>query len=155
MRERSGKSRVAKEGASCPLWSWFDLSCQSKLPAFKHLHILYSTVDRAIARSIPQGWGLRFPCNDRTYKVSKLFSRSDNAQSIPKRGVILLWSALALVINITLSSLCSRRLEVIDARKNGARQGRGIACPRGPWKPLLLAFWECGNLLLVERLPSG
>jgi len=28
-----------------------------------------SCIDRAIARSIPQGRGLRFPCNDRTDKV--------------------------------------------------------------------------------------
>ena len=42
--------------------------------------------------------------------------------TIPKRGVIFLWSALALVINITLSSLRSMRLEVLSARKNGARE---------------------------------
>ena len=30
-------------------------------------------IDRAIARSIPQGQGLRFPCNDRTDEVNKLY----------------------------------------------------------------------------------
>ena len=30
-------------------------------------------MDRAIARSIHQGRGLRFPCNDRTDEVNKLF----------------------------------------------------------------------------------
>ena len=30
-------------------------------------------IDRAIARSIHQGRGLRFPCNDRTDEVNKLF----------------------------------------------------------------------------------
>ena len=30
-------------------------------------------MDRAIARSIHQNRGLRFPCNDRTDEVNKLF----------------------------------------------------------------------------------
>ena len=30
-------------------------------------------IERAIARSIHQGLGLRFPCNDRTDEVNKLF----------------------------------------------------------------------------------
>ena len=30
-------------------------------------------IDRGIARSILQGWGLRFPCNDQTDEIYKLF----------------------------------------------------------------------------------
>ena len=30
-------------------------------------------IDRVIARSMPQGRGLRFPCNDRADEVNKLF----------------------------------------------------------------------------------
>ena len=78
----------------------------------------------------------------------KAASEARTRTAIPKRGVILLWSALALVINITLCSLRSRRLEV-------ARERRGSACLRGPWKSFLLAFQECGNFLLAEKLLSG
>ena len=30
-------------------------------------------IDRGVARSILQGWGLRFPCNDQTDEIYKLF----------------------------------------------------------------------------------
>ena len=41
---------------------------------------------KAIARSIHQGRGLRFPCNDRTGEVNKL------------QGVFIIWPFLALLL---------------------------------------------------------
>ena len=34
------------------------------------------------------------------------------------------------------------------------REEWGSACPRGPWKSFLLAFWECGKFLFVKWLPT-
>ena len=71
----------------------------------------------------------------------KAASEARTRTAIPKPGVILLWSALTLVTNITLSSLRSRRLEVVSVRKNGAR-GQMERLPERPMKivTLLLAF---------------
>ena len=68
--------------------------------------------------------------------------------TIPKRGVIFLWSALALVINITLSSLRSMRLEVLSARKNGARG----EMERLPERPMKIVTTRC---LGVRKFPLG
>ena len=48
--------------------------------------------------------------------------------------------------------LRSRHLEVVGPRKTG--EGRGNACPEGPWKSFQLALCECGYFQLVERLPK-
>ena len=56
--------------------------------------------------------------------------------------------ALALVINITLSSLRSMRLEVLSARKNGAR-GEMERLPERPMKIVTTRF------LGVRKFPLG
>ena len=39
----------------------------------KDYYVAYRCIDLTIARSIHQGRGLRFPCNDRTDEVNRLF----------------------------------------------------------------------------------
>ena len=78
----------------------------------------------------------------------KAANEATTRTTIPKRGVIFLWSALALVINITLSSLRSMRLEVLSARKNGAR-GEMERLPERPMKIVTTRF------LRVRKFPLG
>ena len=78
----------------------------------------------------------------------KAANEATTRATIPKRGVIFLWSALALVINITLSSLRSMRLEVLSARKNGAREEME-RLPERPMKIVTTRF------LGVRKFPLG
>ena len=51
----------------------YHLLIESEVITGKSQTEMYWCIDWAIARSVPQGRGLRFPCNDRTDEVNKLF----------------------------------------------------------------------------------
>ena len=78
----------------------------------------------------------------------KAANEATTRTTIPKRCVIFFWSALALVINISLSSLRSRRLEVVSVRKNGARG----EMERLPERPMIIVTTRS---LRVRKFPIG